>query len=402
MKKLLLFFFTVVYCTAFSQIHFEPGYIIDNSGTKKECLIRNIAWKNSPSTIEYKITENDTPKKTGLSDIKEFSVSNTYKYVRYTTLVDRSGNSVQKASYTKDPITKEETILLKVLVEGKITLYQYEDDNLVLFFTSAGDRSKAEQLIHKIYISEGGYAENNQFRQQLYRQFQSEYLESGSLKMKDFEKLNYSQKALIKLFGLYDQSETTTFTNLEARQNKSTVHLKAIAGANFTSLMLEKGDRSPEVNFENKTLFSVGFEAEYILPFNQKKWSIFIAPNWQKYESTAEQGITNSTTILKSDVSYSMIEIPVGVRHFFFLNDTARILVEAGYTTAIPLNSHLQSGRDDFNVETSGNFFIGTGFNYSRYGVELRYTMARSINKQSVYRGTEYGSTAVVLSYRIL
>ena len=55
MKTNLFLLIAILYQTAsFAQINFEPGYIINNQGVKTECFIRNVAWKNSPVTFDYK------------------------------------------------------------------------------------------------------------------------------------------------------------------------------------------------------------------------------------------------------------------------------------------------------------------------------------------------------------
>jgi len=55
MKKLFTFLLMLTACFTYSQINYEAGYFIDNNGKKTECLIKNVAWKNSPLNFEYKL-----------------------------------------------------------------------------------------------------------------------------------------------------------------------------------------------------------------------------------------------------------------------------------------------------------------------------------------------------------
>ena len=58
MKQVLaLFILLFLSFNTFSQVTFEPGYIIDNSGQKTICLIKNNDWKNNPESFDYKINE---------------------------------------------------------------------------------------------------------------------------------------------------------------------------------------------------------------------------------------------------------------------------------------------------------------------------------------------------------
>ncbi|MEM9681486.1 MAG: hypothetical protein AAF901_14280, partial [Bacteroidota bacterium] len=54
MKNLYLVVLFSVY-TASSQVNYELGYIIDNSGNRIECFIKNLGWYNNPSEISYKL-----------------------------------------------------------------------------------------------------------------------------------------------------------------------------------------------------------------------------------------------------------------------------------------------------------------------------------------------------------
>ena len=152
MKKKLLLALTVIFAiNSYSQISFESGYFINNSNQKTECFIKNIDWANNPTEFEYKLTEKSEKKKATIKTVKEFSIYDTSKYVRATINIDISRNSNDELSTTKKAIFKEEELFLKVLIEGKASLYLYKYSNLTKFFFSK-DGSKTEQLIFKKYL----------------------------------------------------------------------------------------------------------------------------------------------------------------------------------------------------------------------------------------------------------
>lgn len=124
-KRILFLLITISTLNSYSQVSFEKGYYIDNTNQKINCLIKNVDWKNNPTEFEYKLAENSEPKKTTIKTIKEFGIDNISKYVRSTVNIDRSSESINNLSNDKNPIFKEEELFLKVLVEGKATLYQY-------------------------------------------------------------------------------------------------------------------------------------------------------------------------------------------------------------------------------------------------------------------------------------
>ena len=138
MKNHLLFLLlTVLGFSSYAQISFEKGYYIDNNDQRIDCLIKNIDWKNNPTEFEYKLSENSTPEKATITSVKEFGVVSISKYIRSTVNIDRSidnVNSVILISKEKNPVYKEEELFLKVLLEGKASLYLFEMGNSKNFF----------------------------------------------------------------------------------------------------------------------------------------------------------------------------------------------------------------------------------------------------------------------------
>lgn len=394
MKKLIIVFLVFLPILSFSQINFESGYIIRNNNIKTECLIRNVAWKNNPTNIEYKTSENEQLSTISITDIKEFGVANAYKFKRFIVNIDRSSDNINELSNSKAPIFKTETLLLKMLIEGSTNLYSYEDSNLIRYFISSGDHNEATQLIYKEYINdkENKVAENIQYKQQLMNDLKSE-----NLVRKDFENLNYKENDLVKLFQKFYGSDTTSFSNHSEKQNKGSINLKVIAGASFTSFSLENSiSKSNNFDFDTKAVFTVGLELEYILPFNQNKWSLFLNPNYQKYENEAKK------SVLKTSVDYSFIELPVGIRHSFFLNKDSKIFVDAGYSMNFNFNSTVLQNSNKLEVSKSANLFLGLGFSYTKFSIEARYNFQRNILNNYVYNEGKYKSIGILAGYKFL
>src|SRR6187431_655326 len=188
MKNFLLLLSFILSFQAYSQINFESGYLINNNNTKTNCLIRNVGWLKNPTKVEYRLNENSPSLFATITEIKEFNVGDKYKFVRFNTQIDRSSSNIDLMTAEKNPVFKDETLFLKVLVEGEINLYEYNDDNLVKYFISPADHKDVTQLIYIEYLIDNTVAKNNNFRQQL-----SVALKSDALKTKDFEYLKYEK-----------------------------------------------------------------------------------------------------------------------------------------------------------------------------------------------------------------
>ena len=106
----------------------------DNNNQKINCLIKNIDWGNNPTEFTYKLSENSELNKKTIKSVKEFGIHNSSKYVRSSVKIDRSSNKVDELDNERIPTFQEEELFLKVLVEGKSTLYSYADASLSRYF----------------------------------------------------------------------------------------------------------------------------------------------------------------------------------------------------------------------------------------------------------------------------
>ena len=394
MKKAFLLFLMLSPVLLFAQNTYQPGYFISANGQKTECLIKNLAWKNNPTSFDYKMSELEEPATKTIQEVAEFSVDNAYKFRRYTVQIDRSSSIVGRMSEQKEPKWETATLFLKILVEGKATLYQYEENNLVKYFFSTGDHLTAEQLLYKEYVISNIVAENNAFRNQLYT-----LMSGGTGNIEEYRTLKYQKKPLVKLFLEYNGDSGQGTTNLSERQNKGDFNFKVSAGVSFSSYTLENAlNEDFFFEFDNKTSIRLGAEFEFVMPFNNNKWALFVEPNYQSYEAEG------SGETLDWRIEYRYLELPLGVRHYMFLNDNSKLFLNAAYLMSFPVGDAFVQYNDAIPLEISknSNFAIGGGYSIDRFSIEARYNFTHSImNKYAAY-SSDYSSMSLILAYRIL
>ena len=394
MKKAFFLFLLLSSITAFAQNTYQPGYFIANDGQKTSALINNLAWKNNPTTFDYKMSELDEPATKNIEEVSEFSVDDAYKFRRFTVQIDRSSSIVGRMSDDKEPKWETATLFLKVLVEGKATLYQYEENNLVKYFFSTGDHSKAEQLLYKEYMISSYVAENNAFRGQLYS-----LMSGGSGKTGEYKNIEYQKKPLVKLFLKYNGDSGEKTTNLSERQNKGDFNFKVSAGVSFSSYTLENAlNEDFFFEFDNKTSIRLGAEFEFILPFNNNKWALFVEPNYQSYKAEG------SNELFDWRIDYRYLELPMGVRHYMFLNDNSKLFLNAAYVMSFPIGDAFVQYNDaiPLDISKNSNFAIGGGYCIDRFSIEARYNFTHSIMKEYTTYSSDYSSMSLILAYRIL
>lgn len=406
MKKRILFLLIIILSlNCYSQISFEKGYYIDNVNKKINCLIKNIDWKNNPTEFEYRLSENSESKKRTIRTVKEFGIDNISKYIRSTVNIDRSSENINNLSNDRNPIFKEEELFLKVLVEGKAILYQYVDGNLNRYFYNK-ENTNIEQLISKSYkTAENNIGENNRFRQQLFVD-----LKCPNFKMSKIANVKYEKSSLVRFFTEYNKCHNNEFVNFESKQKRDLFNLTIRPRINSSSLTIQNSvSNFRDTDFENKIGFGFGLEVEFILPFNKNKWAIAIEPTYQSFKS---QKTTNTDNVsggeLIANVDYSSIEVPVSLRHYFFLNNNSKIFINASYIFDLSSKSSIEftknngSNLNSLEIETGNNLAMGVGYKHNdKYSLEVRFQTTREVLENYFFWSSEYKTLSIIFGYSL-
>ncbi|GAA3573104.1 tRNA modification GTPase [Snuella lapsa] len=394
MKKQLIYLFTVFVCiNCFSQISFDKGYYIDNSGKKIECLIKNSDWKNNPVEFQYRLLNDEEVKSIKTDQIKEFGIYNESKFYRSIVNLDKSSDVTSALSDVKEPIFEEQQLLLKVLVEGKASLYQYVNGNLTRFFfkTSNGN---IEQLIFKRYKPEfSTIATNSYFKKQLW-----DALRCKGKPLEGVQGLDYRKQQLVNLFVRYNECTDTKFNNFNKKQRSSFLNLAIRPGMSSASLEVSStAQEFKNADFGNKLGFRIGAEVEYVLPFNSNKWAVIAEPSYYNFKAEKELNTTAGT----ATVDYKSFEIPFGVRHYLFLNDNSRLFLN-GLLVMNFSNSKIEYEKaDELRIDPNASFSIGVGYKYYRYALELRHGLRRGIIGRQVSWKSDYERVSLIFGYTL-
>ena len=395
MKKKTLFLLTILTSiTCFSQISFEKGYYINNSDQKIDCFIKNIDWLDNPTKFEYKITKDSDEKTIAIKSVKEFGIYNISKYIRNIVNIDRSSEVINKISNDKKPIFIEELLFLKMLVEGKSNLYQYIDGELIRYFYDK-ENTKVTQLIYKSYNTDENYiGKNNRFRQQLWSD-----LKCSTFTMNKMEYLDYKKNELVGYFVAYNKSINQEYINFEEKQKRDLFNLNFRPGFNLSNLSIENSiSYSRNTDFDAKIGLRFGIEAELIMPFNKSKWSIIIEPTYQYFKT--EKNIRATQNI---KIDYSSIELPIGVRHYFYLNENSKFFINGSFILDFSPNSVINFQTDsDLEIKTGTNLAFGMGYKHNnKYSLEVRYLSNRNILNTYQYWFSDYKTVSIIFGYSI-
>jgi hypothetical protein len=393
-------FIFLVFCfnllNSFGQVNFEKGYIIDNKNQKIECLIKNYDQKSNPTEIEYKTSEDSYSQKAGLSLIQEFGITGYSKFIRVEIDIDRSSNDISRLSTSREPEWSKEQKFLKVIVEGRASLYSYEDKRSGKYFYSVAG-SGIRQLIYKEYLSEDGkfLLTNNGFRKQLWTDVKCKNATTSSV-----DNIQYSESALKKYFIKYNDCSGSVTTEFKAKGTKNPLRIRITSGFTLTSASFSVTDMPyKNTEFGKEIDYRVGIEGEFLLPVNKGKWRIVLEPSYQHYSSISENYLGNAT------IEYQSLEFPLGLRYYVFLNKKLNLFANTLYVfnSGLNFNSAINfdyQGAKPIIIDTESCLAFGIGLNYNRLSAELRINSTRNIVGRYTYH-SEYHISSFIIGYRI-
>ncbi len=358
----------------YSQIEFEKGYFINNSGDKVECLIKNSDWNFNPEDLKYKLTEASEIKDAGIEEIREFKVGQFY-FTRHKVDVDMSSDVVSELSGQRAPEFQQQLVFLRLMVDGKADLFSFQKNGLHRFYYRM-DAGEIKPLVYKRFQVNQQIRANNYFQQQLINEVQCEGINTHA------EGLRYSIKDLSKYIIAYNDCMGSVYEVYFNKSDKGILKFKPVIAVGFGSMDVESGINASGEKLTGPT-FRIGGQVEYLLPFNKYKWSILLDAAYETFKKDAT--LTRSFDAdLK--VNYSSLNAGFLIRHYFFLNTDSKIFANIGINFNSPTGSEVLFDNTNRNLDPvlnsldSGfNPMFGAGYSVKKLSLELRYDI-RKVN----------------------
>ncbi len=386
-----------------AQIEFKEGYIVNNQYERTDCLIRNVGNEESTMNYEYRLKDSKNIGKIELSKIEEFGIDNELKCIRALISVDASPNRI---SSIKDTIIQWEEghAFIKLLVEGELaSLYSYYDQGKPLFYFNSGD-TFIKPLVYKIYYVEVTPSVvqqtlyNNTYQVQL-----KQYLECDNFN--DDIRISYTKKDLVKYFINYHKCKNADYHKFKsANVKKGILLLKPGINLNRIQLGLQDPiDAALNVFFVKENRIGFGAEAEYILPFNNYKWSIFTEVNYLSYRSNQLSVGNQLNPVLYDEyiLDYKSIEVPVGLNYYMHLNQNHKFFFKVAYVPHfIFTSSYITFNAGHKNeFSPSPRLLMGFGYNWQNLGIEFRYYSPQNITQNLFKHNSEFTQISLRISY---
>lgn len=317
--------------------------------------------------------------------VKEFGIERGATYISSNVKIDRSSEAMDEneISISFDPEWKEERIFLKVLVHGDASLYLYEEQNFVRFFYQVRS-NPVEQLVYKRYKRPGdiSFEYNRNYLNQLFAD-----VNCRELPLSQFENISYTSASLLKWFHNNNLCVNPRDSTISTTRKRKWFSASLLAGGNYLSYRSENSLAPTEgnVQYDSRIGVTFGGEVEFILPFNNNKWSIVGESSTLSYNSSGYDEAGNRKTI-----DYNTINLFLGIRYYGFLTEEWKALLDAGVTKDIK-QAKISSA-------------AGIGVSYSRFTIEFRYFAQRGLYDSYFLLGDKqhFTNMFLALKFRLL
>ncbi len=378
----------------YAQILYEKGYFITNLGERTEGLIRNKNWSDNPLDFVYKSSAAGQSLLLGIDSVSEFGIYDKFRFIRKKVKIDLSSELFNDLGKSREPEFSEEQLFLRILVDGKHRLYEYQLNNLERYFIES-DSFLIEQLIYKQYLAKNMViGTNNDFQKQLWK-----YKNCKLVSMQDLAQLNYLRNELISVVIRFNECDQVAHINLGENTKFDNFNLTLKAGPNLSSYkIIGYYTLTYNIDFDYKTAFQFGMEAEYILPFNKHKWALTAEPGYLYYIAEGRN------MVFKASIDYKSIEMPIGVRYHIYLSEKSDININTFITFNYPLKLDIEYNIPlQVKMKSSNNLGFGVGYKYNRrFLAEFRAMIPRNLPDEIIsFWYSEYNSFSLLIGYTI-
>ena len=411
MKTKILALLLLISFNSISQISYQKGYYIDNNNNRIEGFIKNYDWKNNPTSFEFKKSLDLNSETIHMFNSKEFGVDESVIFVKFQVEIERSSERTGTIGYKKDPVFSNETLFLKLIVNGKNKLYSYYDGGIEKFFYSTETVPTKQLVFIKYIVDSNAIRDNVEYKD----------VESGSVLLNEYykkqlwldvrcqenlvtepSKVKYSVDDLSKYFISINKCNGDKTEEQVFKMKKSIFSIKAVALMNKSSMDF-KG-QSKEGSFPEAISFGLGAELEFLFPFSDYKWSLFFEPSFGSFsgETTSPYGANNSLN-QKVSIKMNYIAAPLGLRYYMYLNNSSKLFLSSGLNIkniSSDTKIDFEIYNDIYIANFTYNFFFAAGLKYKKIYAELRYYTTHNLTDESISNAS-FSQTSLLLKYEI-
>ena len=369
MNKFLLFL-SLISIFGYSQENYFPAKIIKSDSTEMNGFVRYVENRKTPQEFQFKDTK--TSKSITLTGLEVISVDiiNKVKYVQKTISVSKHSNRADFLDSFKEFKLDEKTKFIEELVDGEFKLYYLSDSDVNQFFYSNANSNVILPLLVKEYINDNKIMLNEDYKIELYKNV---FCEKNILLKNEIAKLDYKEGEIITYFNKINECNSGV-KQMKKQKDYGYLQIKGTLENNFIKFI----DKNVDFETENKIVFGLGAEFEYVLPLYKYFFSFVVSPtfasvkNVYSYDAFDNNGVITSFT---GELKSSTLSIPLNLRMYpinktdFKVYVSLPTFITVGNSKSKAVQKNIEY---DSHIELPGAAFLELGFRYKKFELGLR------------------------------
>lgn len=378
-RSLILLLFLVIPISVFSQKGYEAGYYIDQAGVKNEGLIKKENWGLTPRKISFKRYSGSNTIELTPGSVRVVEIEGKVKFIGGNFMVDLASEDLRKITSFSEARLEENQTFLKVLIEGKASLYEYNREGIIRYFYAI-DKQEPTQLIYKAFKRDNTVQYNRRYKNQLW-----EEMKCGTMNLEQVQKLEYFKKDLVDFFIDYNQCQNVPIQDFSNYGKKLKLRIAFRPGAQLSNVNLSQetaGFGHREFDADASIGLRAGVFFEYPIRFSRGKLSLVAEPFFHTNSISANATLGTPAVEFGAEIDYSSLVLPIGVRYYVknteksklsFTGFVAADLVDFSSTIII-------DGLPTLEVNPPIGFVGEIEYKFSgKYGLSLQYGVERDL-----------------------
>lgn len=361
-------------------------------------------WVYNPDQFVYKKSKEASVQTIKASEVSRFKVG-SFLFVSHEASIEVSPVDVSKLDKNRNPNFVNETVFLRLLLDGQIDLYEYSNKSKSQFFY-AKDDGPTQPLIYKKYIINGKISENLRFRQQLVSDLPCDRVH-GFVKNVD-----YNRKDLLSYFQKLNDCLNSDAVVHVAKGKSPRFYISPIFGIGSANLNVDRGLVAAGSELSGIE-YAFGANFEYNFSFNNYKWAAVSEVSYRTFSD--EQFVDNGNYDADLQVDYNSLNIFLGLKHYLFLNGSLNLFLQGGPTMDFPINSKILFANTNRamdpileELDPAFGFRLGVGLDFNnKLNIGLNYE-SRALKGEEFVDGnydldwdSTYNSLNVKIGYKI-
>ncbi len=369
MNKFLLFL-SLISIFGYSQENYFPAKIIKSDSTEMNGFVRYVENRKTPQEFQFKDTK--TSKSITLTGLEVISVDiiNKVKYIQKTISVSKHSNRADFLDSFKEFKLDEKTKFIEELVDGEFKLYYLSDSDVNQFFYSNANSNVILPLLVKEYINDNKIMLNEDYKIELYKNV---FCEKNILLKNEIAKLDYKEGEIITYFNKINEC-ISGVKQTKKEKDYGYLQIKGTLETNFIKFQ----DKYCDFETENKIVFGIGAEFEYVLPLYKYFFSFVVSPtfasvkNVYSYDAFDNNGVITSFT---GELKSSTLSVPLNLRIYPINKTNFKAYISLPtFITISTYKSKVVNNNMEYEsfVELPGAGFLELGFRFKKFELGLR------------------------------